>query len=296
MVSTFSQFGALVAVSSLLGSCSGRICPFARLPPFSVPSFLGASCRCTHVRVLPRPVVSIPGALGFIGRLTPLRMLPLSCHSLPSCDFTHFRTSISVTRILAVALLLVLFGAFQPIVWPNWSCWSTGGGSIPPGPAHPAPEGAPIALNVPEGSHPGGRVGSPSSCCSFRRSCSRLFILSGPPPLCCSSSAPPCSPFAPAASALSPRDSSRHLSGSPAFRRRRSPLSGSPPPLLSLRISLWILVALEYSAPSRLPGSCTPLPWVAFLSVDATPHRGASLGASSWAIFLPSGFGAKVSV
>ena len=194
----------LVALVCLLG-----------LPAFPVPGALGVSRCLTHARVLPLPVVPVPGALGVFSCPTPVRVLPSSCHFLPSCDFTHFRRSISVRRIGAVAVLLVLLGASTPILMANWSCWSTSGRSVPSRTCTPHTRRSTQRLKCSGDSHPGPRVGSRSSCCSFRRSGSRLFIRPGPLPVSPSRPTRFCTPPL-------PRDSSRHLLGSPAPRRRRS--------------------------------------------------------------------------
>ena len=106
----------------------------------------------------------------------------------------------------------------------NWSCWSTSWGSVPSGTYTLHTRRSTQCLQCSGGSHPGPRVRSRSSCCSFRRSGSRLFICSGPSPPCCSSSAAPCFFSRPSrfCTLPLPRDSSRRLSGSPAPRRRRS--------------------------------------------------------------------------
>ena len=271
----------LVAVSSLISALVlVALVHLLGLPAFPVPGVLGASRCRTHARVLPRPVVSVPGALGVIGRLTLVRVLPSSCYFLPSCDFTRFRRPISNRKIGAVALLFFLLGASTPIMWQTGLVGVRVEEASHPGPAHPTPEGAPIALNVPEiliqvpGSdpsllavHSGAPVPGSSSTQAPHP------YVAPPPPYPVRPSRPSrfCTPPLPC-------DSSRHLSGSPAPPASSQPLSGSPL-LCSPSGSACGFRSFQSILPGRvLPGSCPPFSWVSFLSVDATPHRGTSLG------------------
>ena len=284
----FSLFPAfvLVALVCLLG-----------LPAFPVPGALGFPRCLILARVLPLPVAHVPGALGVFSCPTLARVLPSSCPSLPSCDFFHFRISISVGRIGAVALLLVSLGASTPILWQIGLVGVRVGEASHPRPAHPTPERAPNALNVPEvlvqvpGSGPGlpaVHSGAPVPGSSSAQA-PHAYVVP-PPPL-------PVSPSRPSrfCTLPLPRDSSRHLSGSPAPHRRRSRSPVRPSSAHPLEQPVRPGQSRVFLPGRVMPGSRPPFLMGGFPSSRCDLISRHISRANSWATFPPSGSGAMVS-
>ena len=149
---------------------------------------------------------------------------PLNHRVLPSCDFCKLRKHFSVRRIGTVTMLAILACSVTPVLWQIGLDGVRVGEASHPGPAHPTPEGAPTTLNVSEvltqvsrsdpslpAAHSGAPVPGPSS-----PQAPHPYAAPPPPhPVLHSRPSRFCTPPL-------PRDSSRHLSGSPAPRRRRS--------------------------------------------------------------------------
>ena len=269
---------------------------------------IAAHLRSRALSVVPAPgvrtsfgsfflsVVPASGTLDVPAGLSVVHDRPLNQRVLPSCDFCKLHKHFSVRRIGTVTLLAILACSVTPVLWQIGLDGVRVGEASHPGPAHPAPEGAPITLNVSEvltqvsGSDP--RLPAAHSGASVPGSTSSQAphpYAAPPPPHPVLPSRPSrfCTPPL-------PRDSSRHLSGSPAPVAVAVALLFAPL-LLFLRIRLWILAALEFSARSRHARTMHTPPMGGFpFNRCGLTSRHISLD-SFWATSLLSGFGAKVS-